>query len=143
MSEQRRPLSRFIDAQSGGVYEEALAEIKAGRKRGHWMWFIFPQLEGLGFSETAQYYGIQGLPEAREYLADATLGLRLRETSAALAKLDASDPHKVFGSPDDLKLRSSMTLFALAAPAEKVFAEVLDKFYGGGRCAKTERMAQG
>jgi uncharacterized protein (DUF1810 family) len=142
MSEQKRPLSRFIEAQSNGVYEEALAEIKAGRKRSHWMWFIFPQLEGLGFSGTAQYYGIQGLDEAKEYLANATLGSRLREICATLLALPTNDPHKIFGSPDDLKLRSSMTLFALAAPGEKVFSEVIEKFYGGKLCAKTERMVQ-
>jgi uncharacterized protein (DUF1810 family) len=131
-------LSRFIDAQSGGVYEEALAEIKAGRKESHWMWFIFPQLEGLGFSGTAHYYGIQGLDEAKEYLADETLGSRLREISTALLSLPTNDPRGIFGSPDYLKLSSSMTLFAMAAPDEKVFADVLNKYYGGDRCAKTK-----
>jgi uncharacterized protein (DUF1810 family) len=116
MIEQKRPLSRFIEAQRNGVYEQALAEIRNGRKLSHWMWFIFPQMEGLGFSETACYYGIRGLGEAKEYLADATLGPRLREICAALFKLDTDDSQRVFGSPDDLKLRSSMTLFALVAP---------------------------
>jgi uncharacterized protein (DUF1810 family) len=138
MSEQTRPLSRFIDAQSDGIYEQALTEIKGGRKQSHWMWFIFPQMEGLGFSGTAQFYGIQGLAEAKAYLADAVLGPRLREICAALLALDTSDPHKVFGSPDDMKLRSSMTLFALAAPEEKLFADVLGKYYDGKRCSKTE-----
>ena len=142
MSEQKRPLSRFIQAQGNRVYEEALAEIKAGRKRSHWMWFIFPQLEGLGYSGMAQYYGIQDLDEAKEYLADITLGSRLREICSSLLALPESDPRKVFGSPDDLKLRSSMTLFALAAPEEKAFSEVIEKFYSGERCAKTERMVQ-
>jgi uncharacterized protein (DUF1810 family) len=141
MSERTRPLSRFIDAQNGGIYEQALAEIKGGRKQSHWMWFIFPQMEGLGFSGTAQFYGIQGLAEAKAYLADAALGPRLREICAALLALDTSDPHKVFGSPDDMKLRSSMTLFALAAPEEKLFTDVLGKYYGGERCSRTEAMA--
>jgi uncharacterized protein (DUF1810 family) len=142
MNQQNRPLSRFIDAQSGGVYAQALAEIRGGRKQSHWMWFTFPQMEGLGFSGTAQFYGVQGLAEAKAYLADAVLGPRLREICAALLELDTSDPHRVFGSPDDVKLRSSMTLFALAAPAETLFADVLDKYYGGERCAKTAAMAQ-
>jgi uncharacterized protein (DUF1810 family) len=142
MNEQNRTLSRFIDAQSDGVYEQALAEIRNGRKLSHWMWFIFSQMEGLGFSGTAQFYGIQGLTEAKEYLADSTLGPRLREICSALLKLDTSDPNRVFGSPDDLKLRSSMTLFALAAPDDKLFADVLDKYYGGERCARTVAMAQ-
>jgi uncharacterized protein (DUF1810 family) len=107
------------------------------------MWFIFPQLEGLGYSGTAQFYGIQGLDEAKEYLTDETLGSRLRELCAALLALTASDPHKVFGSPDDLKLRSSMTLFALAAPEEKLFADVLEKYYHGERCVRTLSMMQG
>ncbi|MDR2670247.1 MAG: DUF1810 domain-containing protein [Oscillospiraceae bacterium] len=139
---ERRALSRFIEAQSGGVYEEALAEIRGGYKEGHWMWFVFPQMEGLGFSGMAQFYGIQDLEEAKAYLADATLGTRLREICAALLALSANDPHRVFGSPDDLKLRSSMTLFALAAPEEKVFADVLDKYYGGAQCARTVAMIQ-
>jgi uncharacterized protein (DUF1810 family) len=141
MNEQKRTLTRFIDAQGGGIYEQALAEIKAGRKASHWMWFIFPQLEGLGYSRTAQFYGIQGLDEAKKYLMDETLGSRLREICAALLALTTGDPHKVFGSPDDLKLRSSMTLFVLAAPEEKLFADVLEKYYHGERCARTLSMA--
>jgi uncharacterized protein (DUF1810 family) len=136
-------LSRFTEAQAGGVYEKALAEIKAGLKRSHWMWFIFPQLKCLGFSSTAQYYGIADLAEAKAYLADPVLGSRLREISAALLALKTDSPYSVFGSPDDLKLRSSMTLFSLAAPEEKLFSQVLDKFYAGARCEKTEAMLRG
>ncbi|MDR0906984.1 MAG: DUF1810 domain-containing protein [Oscillospiraceae bacterium] len=137
MTAEPKSLSRFIDAQAGGVYERALAEVRAGVKRSHWMWFIFPQLEELGRSETAKFYGVQGLREARAYLADDVLGSRLREICAALLELGTCDPHEVFGSPDDLKLRSSMTLFALAAPDEPLFPVVLEKFYDGARCSRT------
>jgi uncharacterized protein (DUF1810 family) len=144
VSERERTLARFIDAQSGGVYEKALEEIKAGRKRSHWMWFIFPQLEGLGFSHTSRFYGLQGLPEARNYLDDQTLGHRLRELCGALLELPTNDPHRVFGSPDDLKLLSSMTMFELAAGGKDTFfGNVLEKFYGGQRCLKTRQMFLG
>jgi len=134
---KEKTLARFTEAQKDGVYERALAEIRGGRKRSHWMWFIFPQLKGLGFSPTAQYYGIRDLAEAKAYLAAPLLGRRLREITEALLRLDISDPHQVFGSPDDLKLRSSMTLFSLAAPDDAVFGKVLDKFYAGQGCAAT------
>ncbi|MDR1559858.1 MAG: DUF1810 domain-containing protein [Clostridiales bacterium] len=139
MDTQIKPLSRFAEAQANGVYEQALAEIRAGRKQSHWIWFIFPQIEGLGYSSTAQFYGVQGLQEARDYLADAVLGTRLREICAALLELESSDPLEVLGSPDDLKLCSSMTLFAFAAPDDPLFAAVLKKFYNGERCGLTER----
>ena len=109
----------------------ALREIQNGRKRSHWIWYIFPQVAGLGMSSTSQYYAISGLDEARAYLREPTLRAHLLEISNALLALDESDPSVVFGFPDDLKLRSSMTLFAAAAPDEPVFAAVLDKFFDG------------
>ena len=124
-------LHRFIDAQDGGVHERALAELRAGRKRGHWMWFVFPQITGLGSSPAAQHYAIADLDEARRYLADPVLGPRLRECAQALADLGATDAVGVLGPVDALKLHSSMTLFALADPDEPVFRAVLDRYYGG------------
>lgn len=135
-------LDRFMEAQDGGVYERALAEVKRGRKTSHWMWFIFPQIAGLGFSPTAEFYAIADEGEARAYLARARLATRLREISRALLDLPTSDPRAVFGSPDDLKLRSSMTLFDKVAPGD-VFAEVLEKFYAGKRDKRTlEELAE-
>ena len=127
-------LQRFVDAQDrGGTYDRALAELRAGRKTSHWMWFVFPQVAGLGRSEMAQRYAVSGLPEARAYLADALLGQRLRECCELLLELPGSDPVAVFGSTDAVKLRSSMTLFALATPEEPIFQQVLDRWYGGER----------
>ena len=123
-------LDRFLTAQSRD-YATALREIQNGRKRSHWIWYIFPQVSGLGMSSTSQYYAISGLDEARAYLREPTLRAHLLEISNALLALDESDPSVVFGFPDDLKLRSSMTLFAAAAPDEPVFAAVLDKFFDG------------
>ena len=116
-------LDRFLTAQSRD-YTTALREIRSGRKRSHWIWYIFPQVAGLGMSSTSQYYAISGLDEARAYLREPTL-------RAHLLALEESDPSAVFGFPDDLKLRSSMTLFAAAEPDEPVFAAVLDQFFGG------------
>jgi uncharacterized protein (DUF1810 family) len=125
-------LQRFVDAQDDlGTYDTALAELRAGRKRSHWMWFVLPQLAGLGMSSTAKHFGIHGLAEARAYLAHPVLGPRLRECARALADLDGSDPVAVLGPVDALKLQSSMTLFAHVAPDEPVFREVLDRYYGG------------
>ena len=124
-------LSRFLKAQ-GRDYETALAEIRSGRKRSHWIWYIFPQLKGLGFSSMAEYYGIDGIDEARAYMKDPVLSARLIEISGALLTLRSSDPGSVMGYPDDLKLRSSMTLFRAAAPEEPVFSQVLEKFFNGG-----------
>lgn len=122
-------LQRFVDAQRG-VVDGAIAEIRAGRKRTHWMWFVFPQIEGLGSSAMAQRYAIHGLDEARAYLAHAVLGPRLvRAAEAALAA--EGDARSIFGSPDDMKLRSSATLFAQVAAAGSVFHRVLVRFYGG------------
>ena len=123
-------LSRFLKAQEHD-YEQALKEIRSGRKRSHWMWYIFPQIQGLGFSPTAQYYAIRDLQEARDYLAHPVLGARLKEISAALLDLDGLSASEIFGYPDDLKLRSSMTLFRLADLNEPVFLEVLEKYYDG------------
>ena len=123
-------LSRFLEAQKNS-YDTALREIRAGRKRSHWMWYIFPQIRGLGYSAMAQHYAIRDLEEAREYLQHPVLGPRLIEISEALLALDETDPRRVMGSPDDLKLRSCMTLFQSAAPDQPVFGKVLDKFYGG------------
>ena len=115
-------LERFVKAQAYD-YDAALREIRGGRKRSHWMWYIFPQLQGLGFSSTAQYYGIRDLEEAKDYMEHPLLGERLVEISAALLTLDTNDPSAVMGYPDDLKLRSCMTLFELAAPEQPVFAK--------------------
>ena len=129
-------LSRFHKAQKGS-YETALAEICAGRKRSHWIWYIFPQIQGLGYSSTAQYYAIEDLEEAKAYLADPVLRERLLEISNALLALDSCDPSDVMGYPDDLKLRSSMTLFSLADPECTVFRDVLEKYYDGREDPRT------
>ena len=126
-------LERFVGAQDGGVYEQALRELRAGAKRGHWMWFVFPQVAGLGRSSTAQHYALAGLEEARAYLAHPVLGLRLVECAQALLELSGRDPVRVLGSVDAVKLRSSMTLFEVAAPDERVFAEVLERWFDGER----------
>lgn len=129
-------LERFLKAQEIH-YETALREIRAGRKRSHWMWFIFPQIAGLGRSSAAQYYAIRDLEEAKAYLEDAVLGENLLLISQALLEVDSDDAEAVMGWPDHLKLWSSMTLFALAKPDCLVFQKVLDKFYGGKKDAKT------
>jgi uncharacterized protein (DUF1810 family) len=123
-------LDRFVSAQDG-VYPDALAEIRAGRKRRHWMWFVFPQFAGLGSSSTAQRYAIASLDEARAYLAHPVLGPRLRECVAALLAVEGRSAGDIFGYPDDLKLRSSMTLFARAADDPAAFEAVLDRYYDG------------
>lgn len=124
-------LQRFVDAQ-GPVWHSVLAELQAGRKRTHWMWFVFPQLAGLGRSSTARFYGLSGLDEARAYLAHPLLGPRLTQcTEALLAAAPACTAHDIFGSPDDLKLRSCLTLFDLAAEGRGPFHPVLARFYAG------------
>lgn len=135
-------LSRFHQAQRRD-YAAALAEIRAGRKRSHWIWYIFPQIAGLGFSSTSQYYAIRNLDEARAYLKDETLRAHLLEISRALLELDSSDASAVMGYPDDLKLRSSMTLFELAEPECPVFGAVLEKFFGGRRDERTVALVKG
>ena len=129
-------LARFLSAQEG-CHARALAEIRGGRKRSHWMWFVFPQLAGLGYSATARHYAIAGLDEARAYLAHPVLGPRLVECAQALLDVPGRTAHEIFGSPDDLKLRSCATLFARAAPAGSVFEQVLDRYYAGERDPRT------
>ena len=129
-------LERFYAAQKDS-YGQALKEIKNGRKRSHWMWYIFPQIAGLGMSSTAQYYAITDLQEAKKYMADNVLGGRLLEISGALLDLETDDAHEVFGYPDDMQLRSSMTLFSAAAPEQEVFQKVLDKYFGGKQDERT------
>ena len=125
-------LQRFLDAQNdGGTYHQALRELKDGEKRSHWMWFVLPQLTGLGSSPMAQHYAISGIEEARAYLAHPVLGQRLADCARALVELEEKDPERVFGPVDALKLHSSMTLFAAAAPDEVVFTEVLDQYFDG------------
>lgn len=131
-------LDRFIKAQEMD-YEIALSEIKSGRKRSHWMWYIFPQYKGLGFSSTAQYYAIQNRKEAEEYLAHPVLGKRLLEISGALLEIKSNDAGRVMGYPDDMKLRSSMTLFYLVSSGD-IFKKVLDKFFDGKIDKKTEEL---
>jgi uncharacterized protein (DUF1810 family) len=124
-------LQRFVDAQDRGTYDRALAELRDGRKTSHWMWFVFPQIAGLGSSPMAQRYAIASLDEARAYLAHPVLGARLRESASALTGLATRSPEEVLGGIDAIKLRSSMTLFARAAPDEPLFGEVLDQYFGG------------
>jgi uncharacterized protein (DUF1810 family) len=123
-------LQRFVDAQQP-VFEAARAELQAGRKRTHWMWFIFPQIEGLGHSDMARRFAIASLDEARAYLAHPILGARLRDCSRLLADLDGRAVDAIFPYPDDMKFQSSMTLFARAAPDEAVFADCLRKYFDG------------
>ena len=123
-------LRRFVDAQAH-TYDQALAELRAGEKRTHWMWFVFPQIAGLGHSGMAQRFAMSGLEEARAYVAHPTLGRRLVESARALTDLDTADANRVLGPVDAQKLRSSMTLFAHAAPDEPVFREVLDHYFDG------------
>ena len=129
-------LNRFLDAQATS-YEQALSEIKSGRKRSHWMWFIFPQLQGLGYSETARFYAIKDLQEAELYLQHPVLGKRLIEISKAMLALEGKTANQILGNPDDLKLRSSMTLFAALPGADPVFKAVLDKYYEGNEDERT------
>ncbi|TFV63811.1 DUF1810 domain-containing protein [Geodermatophilus sp. DF01-2] len=126
-------LERFVRAQDDGVYDRALGELRAGAKRGHWMWFVFPQVSGLGHSPTAQRYAISGVPEAQAYLDHPVLGPRLVESAQALLELPDRDPVRVFGPTDAMKLRSSMTLFEVAEPEAAVFGQVLDRFFDGER----------
>ena len=130
MKAEENNLTRFIDAQQAD-YQRALAEIQQGRKQSHWMWYIFPQLAGLGLSETARFYAIRNLEEARDYLKHPVLGTRLVEIAKALLEIEGKTAHQVLGSPDDLKLHSSMTLFGLLEHTDPVFQAVLDKYFNG------------
>ena len=123
-------LERFVEAQDR-VYEGVRHELAAGRKATHWMWFVFPQLRGLGRSATAQFYGVGSRGEAAAYLRHPVLGARLRECVELVLAVDGATAHAIFGSPDDLKFRSSMTLFAAVAPAEPLFRRALERYFGG------------
>jgi len=129
-------LEKFIKAQQHD-FDVALSEIKNGRKQSHWMWYIFPQIHGLGFSETSKFYSIKSIEEAEAFLNDPVLGPRLIEISNALLGLNKKDANKVFGSPDDLKLQSSMTLFSSLSNSNPVFQQVLDQYFGGKKDKKT------
>lgn len=129
-------LNRFLEAQEED-FEIALAEIRAGRKSSHWMWYIFPQIAGLGFSSTSKFYAIRDLTEAGNYLADPVLGRRLVEISSALLEIDGKTANQIFGSPDDVKLKSSMTLFGALENTEPVFQQVLDKYFDGAKDGRT------
>ena len=134
-------LQRFVDAQEdAAIYARALGELRAGRKQGHWIWFVFPQIAGLGSSPMSQAYAIRSLEEARAYLEHPLLGARLREsTEALLAAEPGASAEAILGGIDAIKVRSSMTLFHRAAPAEPIFKNVLDRFYGGETDPETER----
>ena len=129
-SHDRYALERFVEAQER-VYDAVLGELRSGRKRSHWIWFVFPQLRGLGHSPAAQHYGISSLDEARAYLAHDVLGPRLRECTRLVAAIDGRSVDEIFGWPDNLKVRSSMTLFARATDGNAEFRAVLEKFYDG------------
>ena len=133
-------LQRFVAAQdSGGTYQRAAAELREGRKSSHWMWFIFPQIAGLGYSPTSQAYAISGLEEARAYLAHPVLGARLIECAAIVAGVSGRTAEQIFGEVDALKLRSSMTLFRHAAPGEPVFRRIIDQYFDGLADPATEQ----
>jgi uncharacterized protein (DUF1810 family) len=134
-------LDRFVTAQKG-VYEGALEELRRGRKTGHWIWFIFPQLAGLGRSETSRFFGISSVDEARAYLAHPVLGPRLHECTNALLATTSSTAEEIFGSLDAMKVRSSMTLFHRAAPGDPVFLQMLDRFYAGKLDEATETLGR-
>lgn len=129
-------ISRFVEAHKRS-YQSALAEIRNGRKISHWMWYIFPQMKGLGHSSTSQYYSIHSLDEATAFLHDPYLGGNLLEICHALTALKTNNATEVFGRPDDVKLKSSMTLFSLVPDADPVFQNILDKYYGGKRDRRT------
>ncbi len=129
-------LERFTDAQEG-VYQRALKEIKNGRKQSHWMWFIFPQVAGLGFSETTRFYAIRDIAEASHYMQHPVLGFRLIEISQALLGIEGKTANQIFGSPDDLKLKSCMTLFSALPDANPVFESVIRKYFNGVKDART------
>ncbi|MGE0482046.1 MAG: DUF1810 domain-containing protein [Phycisphaerae bacterium] len=135
-SEDPHALHRFVEAQQDS-YGSALSEIRRGRKQSHWMWYIFPQYEGLGFSATAKHYAIKSRAEARAYLDHAVLGLRLAQCVEALLAVEGRTAHEILGSPDDLKLKSCATLFAEVAARPSVFERLLAKYFGNQRDEKT------
>lgn len=132
-------LERFVEAQAD-VYADVLDELRGGRKWGHWMWFIFPQMKGLGRSDMAQYYGIGSMEEATAYLHHPVLGPRLRECTDLVNRAEGRTIHEIFGTPDDMKFRSSMTLFARAAEDDAVFRAALDKYFHGKPDPLTEEL---
>jgi uncharacterized protein (DUF1810 family) len=132
-------LSRFVRAQQDD-FEPALAEIRSGKKRTHWMWYIFPQLDGLAFSATSKHYAIKSIEEAKAYLEHPILGSRLRQCAEAADRVKGRSAREIFGSPDELKLRSCATLFDCLLPPGSVFDRLLDKYYGGERDRKTLRL---
>ena len=138
---QDNNLQRFIEAQKR-EYTIALSEIKNGKKRSHWMWYIFPQIQGLGFSETSRYYAIQNKEEAAAYLQHPVLGSRLIQICNELLSLQSNNAGNIFGSPDDVKLKSSMTLFASLPNTDPVFQAVLDKFFNGTKDNQTLRILE-
>jgi len=129
-------LSRFIKAQEK-ICDRVLLELRSGRKRTHWMWFVFPQIDGLGYSSTTKYYSIKSAEEARQYLKHPVLGKRLRECAESILALEGLSAAEIFGYPDDLKLKSSMTLFASVAEPHSVFIRVLEKYFQGARDERT------
>ncbi len=143
MAEREDPfrLERFLDAQEP-VYELVCGELREGRKRSHWIWFIFPQLRGLGHSSTAQFYAIRSRAEAKAYLQHPVLGARLRECTALVNAVEGRGVGEIFGFPDDLKFRSSMTLFAEVAPDEQLFRQALEKYFMGEPDERTLEMMQ-
>jgi uncharacterized protein (DUF1810 family) len=132
-------LNRFVRAQEGS-YEQALSELGRGRKQSHWMWYVFPQLDGLGASPTSRLYSIKSEDEARAYVEHPVLGPRLTECAEAILAVDGKSATAILGSPDDLKLKSCATLFAHVSPPGSVFERILDKFYAGERDAATRRL---
>jgi uncharacterized protein (DUF1810 family) len=132
-------LDRFVHAQERN-YDQALRELELGRKQGHWMWYVFPQIDGLGSSPTTKLYSIKSEDEARAYLKHPTLGPRLHECAEAILRVDGKSARKILGSPDDLKLKSCATLFAYVSPPGSVFERILERFYTGERDATTLRL---
>jgi uncharacterized protein (DUF1810 family) len=129
-------LGRFISAQKG-IYESALAELRGGQKRTHWMWFIFPQIDGLAYSTTSKHYAVKSIEEARQYLNHPVLGARLLECAETLLAVEGRSVSEIFGYPDDLKLKSSMTLFSYVADPRSVFVRVLEKYFRGEQDVRT------
>jgi uncharacterized protein (DUF1810 family) len=139
MAEDPHDLARFVDAQAAD-YDQALAEIRAGRKRSHWIWYVFPQIDGLGFSSMSKRYAIKSVDEATAYLAHPVLGKRLVEICEAALAVEGKSAYDIFGSPDDMKLKSCATLFANVSPPDSVFERLLDKYFKGERDGKTLKL---
>lgn len=134
-------LDRFISEQEG-VYDRVLDELSCGQKRTHWMWYVFPQIDGLGTSATARHYAIKNIEEAKAYLQHSVLGPRLLECAESVLAIEGRSASDIFGFPDDLKLKSSMTLFACVAGSDSVFARIIDKYYGGEQDASTLQLLE-